>query len=45
MKKREKKRKPLLPATKKNFKKYVPHKIRTPHLTAGSVFKNIPDPQ
>jgi len=45
MKKREKKRKPLLPATKKNFKKYIPHKIRTPHLTAGSVFKNIPDPQ
>ena len=40
---KKKKRKPLLPATKKNFKKYTKHKIKTPLMTASSIFKNIPD--
>ena len=43
MGKKKKRRKPLLPATKKNFKKYKKHKIKTPLLTASSIFKNIPD--
>ncbi len=41
--KKENKRKPLLPATKKNFKKYKKHGIKTPLLTASSIFKSIPD--
>ena len=43
MEKKKKKRKPLLPATKKNFKKYTKHKIRPPLVTASSIFKNVPD--
>ena len=43
MEKAKKKRKPFLPATKKNFKKYKKHGIKTPLLTASSIFKSIPD--
>ena len=45
MEKAKKKRKPLLPATKKNFKKYKKHGIKTPLLTASNIFKSIPDVQ
>jgi len=39
-----KKKKPLLPATKKNFKKYKPKKIKTKaNLTAANLWKFIPD--
>ncbi len=41
--KKKNKRKPLLPATKKNFKKYKKHGIKTPLVTVASIFKNIPD--
>ena len=39
-----KKKKPLLPATKKNFKKYKPKKIKAKkHLTASQLWKFMPD--
>ena len=39
-----KKKKPLLPATKKNFKKYKPKKIKAKkHLTASQLWKFAPD--
>ena len=43
MEKAKKKRKPLLPSSKKNFKHYKKHGIKTPLLTASSIFKSIPD--
>ena len=43
MEKAKKKRKPLLPSSKKNFKHYKKHGIKTPLVSASSVFKNIPD--
>ena len=43
MEKAKKKRKPFLPATKKNFKKFVKHKISPPLVRAASIFKNLPD--
>ena len=43
MEKMKKKRKPLLPAIKKNFKKYTKHKINPPLVRADSIFKNVPD--
>ena len=39
-----KKKKPLLPATKKNFTKYKPKKIKAKsNLTAANLWKFIPD--
>jgi hypothetical protein len=39
-----KKKKPLLPATKKNFTKYKPKKIKSKaNLTAANLWKFIPD--
>ena len=39
-----KKKKPLLPATKKNFKKYKPKKIKASKtLTAANLWKFIPN--
>ena len=39
-----KKKKPLLPANKKNFKKYKPKKIKAgKHLTASQLWKFAPD--
>lgn len=39
-----KKKKPLLPATKKNFKTYKPKKIKAKkNLTAANLWKFIPD--
>ena len=39
-----KKKKPLLPATKKNFTKYKPKKIKAKsNLTASNLWKFIPD--
>ena len=44
MEKMKEKRKPLLPATKKNFKKYKPKKIKAKkHLTASQLWKFAPD--
>jgi len=44
MEKSKNKRKPLLPANKKNFTKYKPKKIKgAKSLTASSLWKFIPD--
>ena len=43
MEKMKKKRKPLLPAIKKNFNKYTKHMINPPLVRADSIFKNVPD--
>jgi len=44
MEKMKKKRKPLLPATKKNFTKYKPKKIKAAKsLTASQLWKFAPD--
>ena len=44
MEKVKRKRKPLLPANKKNFTKYKPKKIKgVKSLTASSLWKFVPD--
>jgi hypothetical protein len=44
MEKMKKKRKPLLPATKKNFTKFKPKKIKAAQsLTASQLWKFVPD--
>ena len=41
---KKKKKTPFLPATKKNFKKYKPKKIKAKkHLTASQLWKFAPD--
>ena len=41
---KKKKKKPLLPATKKNFTKYKPKKIKAKkHLTSSELWKFVPN--